>query len=148
MTTHAKLRGFLAGIFVPTLVLPLMLTVFIVVRIYLRIPVPIERALVFPMALVPCIWGLWNLLWVETHEKTRLSLGAHGALLPLLLLPGGALIGCSLGVFQIQLHGVCWFGGCTVPYVLIVPVLLAVIAGYYLVWKYIVGAVNRILGIA
>lgn len=148
MTTHAKLRGFLAGILVPTLVLPVILAVFILVRLYLQVPIPIERALVFPMALVPSLWGLWNLFWVATHERTGLALGAHGAVLPFLLLPGGALIGGWLGVFEIQSGGVCWFGGCTVPYLLIVPVFLAAVAGYYLLWKYVVGAVNRILGIA
>lgn len=148
MTTHAKLRGFLAGIFVPTLVLPVMLTVYIVVRLYLQVPVPIERALVFPMALVPAGWGLWNLLWLVTHERTRLSPGVHGAVLPFLMLPCGALIGSWLGVFDLQASGVSYFNVCTVPYLWIAPVFLAAVVAYYLIWKYIVGAVNRILGIA
>jgi hypothetical protein len=54
MNTHPYLRAYLAGIFVPTLVLPLLLTVFIVVRIVLKAPVPIEQAMIFPMAVVPC----------------------------------------------------------------------------------------------
>jgi hypothetical protein len=53
MNTHPYLRAYLAGIFVPTLVLPVLLTVFIVVRIVLKVPVPIEQAMIFPMALVP-----------------------------------------------------------------------------------------------
>jgi len=53
MNTHPYLRAYLAGIFLPTLVLPLLLTVFIVVRIVLKVPVPIEQAIIFPMAIVP-----------------------------------------------------------------------------------------------
>ena len=36
MNTHPYLRAYLAGVFIPTLVLPLLLTVFIVVRIVLQ----------------------------------------------------------------------------------------------------------------
>ena len=53
MNTHPYLRAYMAGIFVPTLVLPLLLTVFIVVRLVLQVPVPIEQAMIFPMAVVP-----------------------------------------------------------------------------------------------
>jgi hypothetical protein len=35
-----------------------------------------------------------------------------------------------------------------VPYTLIAPVFLAALAVYYLAWKYIVGFLNRVLGIA
>ena len=58
MNTHPYLRAFLAGILVPTLILPLMLVAFIVLRLMLQVPFPIERGLVFPMALVPGLWGL------------------------------------------------------------------------------------------
>ena len=43
----------MAGILVPTLVLPILLVVFIVLRLGLQVSFPIERGLVFPMALVP-----------------------------------------------------------------------------------------------
>ncbi|MGA2559055.1 MAG: hypothetical protein ABSF17_05200 [Terracidiphilus sp.] len=45
-------------------------------------------------------------------------------------------------------NGVVWFQALHVPYALIAPCFLAALAGYYLVWKYIVGTINRILGIA
>ena len=67
MITHPYLRAFLAGAFMPTLVLPLILTLFIVVRVVLECPVPIERGMVFPMALAPCLWALWNMLWMGTQ---------------------------------------------------------------------------------
>jgi hypothetical protein len=148
MNTHPSLRAFLAGILIPTLVLPAMLAAFIVIRLVLLVPVPIERALVFPMALVPALWGLWNMLWLHSHERTHLALGPHGALLPLLLLPGGTLVGTSLGVLTLGGGGVTWFGAAYLPYALIAPCFLAGLAGYYLVWKYVVGFLNRVLGIA
>lgn len=148
MNTHPYLRAFLAGAFVPTLVLPFMLIVFIVVRLVLQVPVPIERGLVFPMALVPTLWALWNMLWLGSHSRTHLPIGLHGALLPLLLMPAGALIATSLGILRLGASGVTWFHACNVPYALIAPIFLCALAGYYLAWKYIVGFVNRVLGIA
>ena len=114
MNTHPNLRAYLAGVFVPTLVLPLLLTVFIVVRIVIQVPVPIERVLIFPMAVMPSLFGLWNIVWLGSHERTGAPIGLHGAVLPLLIAPG----------------------------------FLAAMAAYYLVWKYIVGFLNRVLGIA
>ena len=148
MNSHPYLRAFLAGVFVPTLVLPVLLVVFIIVRLVLKEPVPIERGIVFPMALVPVVWALWNMLWLRSNVRTRLSLGFHGALLPLLLLPAGAVLATSLGILQLGGSGVTWFQTFFVPYVAIAPVFLAVLAGYYLVWKHVVGFVNRTLGIA
>jgi hypothetical protein len=148
MNTHPYLRAYLAGIFVPTLVLPIMLTVFIVVRIVLKAPVPIEQALIFPMAVVPSLFGLWNMLWLRSHACTHLPLGVHGAVLPLVLMPLGATTAHCLGVLVLGAHGVTWFHAFQVPYSLIAPCFLAALAGYYLVWKYIVGFLNRVLGIA
>ena len=148
MNTHRYLRAYLAGIFVPTLVLPLLLTLFIVVRIVLQVPVPIERAMIFPMAVVPLLFGLWNMLWLGSHTRTHLPIGVHGALLPLLMMPAGALTASCLGVLVLGTHGVTWFHALHVSYTLIAPCFLAALAGYYLVWKYIVGFLNREIGIA
>jgi hypothetical protein len=148
MNTHPYLRAFLAGAFVPTLLMPLMLTGFIVLRLVLEAPFPIERGLVFPMALVPCLWALWNMLWLGSHERTHLPVGLHGALLPLLLMPAGATMATCFGILAIGTHGVTWFQDVYVPYAWIAPLFLAALAGYYLAWKYIVGYVNRVLGIA
>ena len=148
VNSHPYLRAYLAGIFVPTLVLPILLTVFIVVRIVLKAPVPIEQGMIFPMAVVPSLFGLWNMLWLGSHACTRLPIGVHGALLPLVLLPLGATTAHCLGVLTLGSHGATWFHACAVPYALIAPCFLAVLAGYYLVWKYIVGFLNRALGIA
>jgi hypothetical protein len=148
MNTHPYLRAYLAGVFVPTLVLPLLLTVFIVARIVLQVPVPIEQAMIFPMAVVPSLFGLWNMLYLGSHGCTHLPIGLHGAILPLVLMPLGATTAHCLGVLEFGSSGVTWFHACPVPYVLIAPCFLAALAGYYLVWKYIVGFLNRVLEIA
>jgi len=148
MNTHPYLRAFLAGVFVPTLVLPLILAGFILVRLVLQVPVPIERALVFPMALVPSLWGLWNMLWLGSHARTHLAVQYYGMLLPLLLMPAGAIAASSLGVLAIGATGVTWFHACNASYALILPAFLGVLAAYYLLWKYVVGFTNRVLGIA
>ncbi len=148
MNPHPYLRAFLAGAFVPTLVLPLMLTGFIVARLVLQFPFPIERGLVFPMALVPSLWAIWNMLWLGSHTRTHLALGIHGVLLPLLLMPAGAVLATCLGILSLGLSGVTWFRTLYFPYLLIAPCFLAVLAAYYLLWKYVVGFLNRTLGIA
>jgi hypothetical protein len=148
MNTHPYLRAFLAGILVPTLVLPLMLTGFIVLRLWLQISAPIERALVFPMALVPGLWGLWNMFWIGSHVRTHLSVGPHGAILPLLMLPLGTLAATHLGVLELGSAHAIWFGSLYIPYGLIALGWAAAMAAYYLVWKYVVGFLNRTLGIA
>jgi hypothetical protein len=148
MNTHPYLRAYLAGIFVPTLVLPILLTVFIVVRLVLVVPIPIERFIIFPMAIVPTLFGLWNMLYLWSHPRTHMAIGLHGAILPILGAPTGALVASSLGMLEIGAHGVTWFKVCEVPYAFIGIGFLAGVAAYYLVWKYIVSYLNRVLGIA
>jgi hypothetical protein len=148
MNTHPYLRAYLSGVLIPTFILPVFLACFIVLRICLQTPIPIEQALVFPMALVPVLWGLWNMLWLGTHARTHLSIGLHGAVLPLLLAPCGTFFATHLGVLALLTWGLRWFHVVFVPYALIAPFFLAALAGYYLVWKYVVGFVNRVLGIA
>lgn len=148
MNTHPYLRAYMAGAFLPTLVLPLLLTVFIVVRLVLQWPVPIEQAMIFPMAIVPSLFGLWNMLWLGLHERIHHPIGLHGAVLPLLMAPAGGTFAWHMGVLQFEAHGIVWFQAIHLPYALIAVGWLAALAGYYLVWKYIVGALNHVLGIA
>ena len=148
MNTHRYLRAYLAGIFLPTLILPVFLVMFIVVRLGLQMPFPIERGLVFPMALVPALWGIWNMLWVVSQPRIHQPIGMHGAVLPFLLLPAGALVAHCLGILALGTRGVTWFQTVYVPYALIAPCWLAALVGYYLIWKYLMGYMNRMLGIA
>lgn len=148
MNIHPYLRAYLAGIFVPTLVLPVILTGYIVFRLILHVPVPIERAMIFPMAAVPSLFGLWNMLFLSSHQRTHLPIGLHGAILPLLMAPTGALLASCLGILMLDSNGVTWFKAFHIPYSFLVPVFLIVLAGYYLAWRYIVGFLNRVMGIA
>ncbi len=148
MNPHPYLRAYMAGIFVPSLVLLVVLTMFIVLRLVLQVPIPIERVIIFPMALVPNLFGVWNIFYVWLRPRPHLPIGLHGALLPLIMAPAGAFVGCRLGVLTLGAHGITWFGAIHFPYHLIVPGLLAALVVYYLVWKYIVAFLNRVLGIA
>ena len=138
------LRAYMAGTLVPTLFLLVIMSLDAYHRFYFEVPTqfvlgisapPLERAALFPMAIVPNLWGLWNMLYLATKTRTRLSPGAHGSLLVLLLVPGGVALARLLDVFTIQ-------PGFALP---IIPIGMAV---YYLAWKYVVEFLNREMGIA
>lgn len=144
MRPHPYVRAYMAGIVVPTLLLLVSMTVYACFRFYLEVPsqfvlempaAPLERAIVFPMAVVPNVWGLWNMLYLALKPRIRLSLGLHGALLPLFLIPGGMALAYALDVFTIQL----WYA---VP---IIPIGMGI---YYLAWKFLVGFLNQEVGVA
>jgi|ERR1022692_612833 hypothetical protein len=149
MNKHPYLRAYMAGIFTPSLFLLLVLTIFIVVRLVFQVPIPLERVIVFPMALVPNLFGLWNILYVRLER--RVPIGFHGALLPVVMAPLGALLAKHLEVLSFGPQGITWFQQVTTPYSLIVPwfcaEFCATLVVYYLVWKYIVGSLNRVLEI-
>ena len=134
MNQHAYLRAYMAGIAVPTISLLAVATGFTVARYVYHIPVPIERVIVFPMAVVPNAWGLWNVLFLALRDRLPWSLGLHGALLPILLAPLGIVV-ASLLNFQIPSIAARVFP-------ILAPVALIV---YYFAWKYFVGFLNRVL---
>jgi hypothetical protein len=88
------------------------------------------------------------MLHLASHENTHLAIGPHGAILPLFGAPIGATVASYLGVLQFGAHSVSIFQCVEIPYMALPFCILAAMAGYYLVWKYIVGFVNRVLGIA
>jgi len=137
MNPHKYLRAYMAGIVVPTIVLVIGVTAFSFARYVYHFPPPLERIMIFPMAAVPNLWGLWNMLFIASHSRTHLSIGLHGALLPFLLGPLGILLTRTLD-FQIPNFASHIF-----------PVLAAVaLIVYYLAWKYIVGFLNRAVNLA
>ena len=137
MNQHPYLRAYMAGIVVPTLVLLVAVTAFTVARYVYNVSVPLERVIVFPLAIVPNLWGAWNILYVAVLARRNVSVGMFGAILPFLLLPGGWLVTrlVAFAVPPIVLH--------FVPYGFPVGVII-----YYLVWKHVVGRLNAIIGIA
>jgi len=148
MNTHPYLRAYMAGIVVPTVVLLFLLTAFAIARFVCQIPVPIERAIVFPMGIVPSAFGLWNILYLWLGPGRHLPIGFHGAILPLLLAPGGFMLGRLLGILELGARGLVYFQAFTVPYSSLLMVFSIVLVAYYLVWKYLVGFFNQMLGIA
>lgn len=137
MNKHAYLCAYMAGIAVPTLLLLVGMTIFTVARFVYDVPVPIERIIVFPMAVVPNLWGLWNIVYVSLHGRRRLSIGFHGAILPFVLAPLGFTVARAVG------FDVPSFIANAFP--IVFPIVIVV---YYLVWKLAVHFLNETLGIA
>jgi hypothetical protein len=98
------------------------------------VPIPIERVIMFPMAVVPNLWGAWNMLHLAIGGR-RWPIGAHGALLPLILIPLGLLLARLFAIDAITPRLVVMFAPCAM-------------AAYYLAWKHLVGYFNGVLGIA
>ena len=137
MNQHTYLRAYLAGIAVPTVFLLAIMTGYCILRYVYDFPVPVERVIVFPMAVVPNLWGLWNILFIALRSRLQLSLGLHGALLPILLAPLGMVVAGLLHFPAPALISHVW------P--IAAPVALIV---YYFAWKYLVGFLNRVQEIA
>jgi hypothetical protein len=136
MRNHIYLRAYMAGVTVPTVLVVFMLACFVVLRFGYNLQIPIERGLVFPLAIVPGLWGLWNMLYIVLRRHWRIPLGVHGALVPLFVGPlalGSAfLLGFDIPHFAVEIFPAGVAGA-----------MLA----YYLVWKYLVGFFNRMLEI-
>ncbi len=148
MKTHPYLRAYMAGIVVPTMLLLVAMTVFIVTRIVFQISVPIERVIVFPMALVPNLFGVWNIFYVWLRPRRHLPIGFHGALLPFVVVPIAFTIATSLGFLEATPRGFILFQAITIHYSFAATAFLCGLIIYYLVWKHLVGFFNQILGIA
>ena len=101
---------------------------------------------VFPMALVPLGWGLWNVFYLWLRQRSHLAIGIHGAIFPFVLSAnGGGRFAHALGVVSFGPAAVNLFGACSVPYGFISVGFCCGVAAYYLVWKYIVGFLNGTL---
>ena len=137
MNQHPYLRAYMAGIALPTAFLLIVMTAFTIARYVCNIPLPIERVIVFPMAVVPNLWGLWNILYIALLSRHNVSIGIFGALLPLLIGPLGGVLITQVVNFPIPLIFLA------LPIVMVVAIVV-----YYLVWKYLVGFLNHVVGIA
>ena len=136
MQKHIYLRAYMAGVTVPSVLVMLMLAGFVVLRFGYNVPIPIERFLVFPLAIVPGLWGLWNMLYIVVRKHWRIPLGVHGALVPLVAGPL-ALGNAFLAGFEISRSALT---------ILPAGVALAMLA-YYLAWKHLVGFLNGVLDV-
>lgn len=71
MTPQQYIRSYMAGVLLPSVVV---FAVGVVVAWnFDRIPTHIEQAMVFPIALNPLLWGVWNVLY-GVLGKVRLPL--------------------------------------------------------------------------
>jgi hypothetical protein len=148
MNIHPYLRAYMAGIVVPTLVLLLALTGFVIARFVYQVPMPIERVIVFPMALVPNLFGLWNMLYLWLRPHRHLPIGLHGALLSFVLAPCGFALANALGFVTLGSRGILCVEQYVIPYQYVAFVFAIGLIVYYLAWKYLVGFFNQLLGIA
>jgi hypothetical protein len=148
MNTHPYLRAYMAGSALPTMVTLVVLTGFVLGRFVFGIPLPIERMIVFPMAVVPNLFGAWNMLYLSLKGKPHLPIGLHGAVLPFLLAPAGYALASGLGFLTLTREGLVWFDVVRVNYAELGIVFCVALAVYYLVWKYAVNFFNETLGIA
>jgi len=135
MRPRPLLRAYMAGIVVPTPMLIVAVTGFTIARETLAIPLAVEHVIIFPMAVVPNAWGLWNVLRVASGAGDRWPIGLHGAVLPLLLIPPGLVLARVFAIDLLTPQLVMMFA----------PVAIAL---YYLAWKYLVAYFNALLGIA
>ena len=136
MKNHIYLRAYMAGVTVPTVLVVFVLACFEVLRFRYDVQFPIERGLVFPLAIVPGLWGLWNMLYIVVRRHWRIPLGGWGALVPLFVGP------LALGSTFLLGFDIPRFAFAFLP----AWVAIAMVA-YYLVWKYVVGFFNRMLEI-
>jgi hypothetical protein len=134
MRPHPYLRAYMAGILVPNVFLLFAIIIFASARYAFDIKLPYERVMVFPMALVPNLWGAWNVLHLALQSRVRVPLGVHGAVLPLILMPLGLWLGRALNAFAL-------------PLTMAAAVAPVGMIAYYLLWKHFVGFLNDELGI-
>jgi hypothetical protein len=134
MNRHRYLRAYMAGSFLPTIFLLVAMVAFTMIRYVYNVPIPIERVIVFPMALIPNLWGLWNMLYVFLSGHRHVPIGLHGAFLVVVIVPIGFSVAKLLGF--VLPHPFFWVFG---------PA--AALAAYYLLWKYVVNFLNGLLEI-
>ena len=79
MKPYPYLRAYMAGITIPTIMLIFLITLFTIARYAYNLSNPIERMIVFPMAIVPNLWGLWNMLFLRLRSTRYLPIGFHVA---------------------------------------------------------------------
>jgi len=132
MKSHPYLRAYMVGVLLPSWFLLVVLAAFLLIHSTGRVPPRLEIAIVFPMAVVPNLWGLWNVLYARLELRGRVSIGVFGSLLPLILIPAGVALAStfSLGFYTILQAA---------P---LVPIAMAI---YYLIWKYAIAFLNRIV---
>jgi hypothetical protein len=148
MTSRPYLRAYLAGLGFPSMVVPVVLLAYVIARYGFGVPVPLERGLIFPLALAPNLFGLWNMIYLRLRQGSSLKIGMFGALLPFVMVPCGFLVARALGILTLGESHITWFGELSVPYTALAVGFCVGVTIYYLAWKYAVNYFNELLGVA
>ncbi|HSS20381.1 MAG TPA: hypothetical protein VLL54_09930 [Pyrinomonadaceae bacterium] len=127
-------RAYLAGVAFPTVFLAVILVVFVCLQLKGIVSNSASAFLIFPMALVPNVWGIWNMAYVALSKRREFDVGLFGAVLPALIAP---LMFATSQFLGHPPHDLRWP---TVVSAVMVGVII-----YYLLWKHLVGYLNRIL---
>ncbi|CAN5746884.1 hypothetical protein BH18ACI5_BH18ACI5_05350 [soil metagenome] len=130
---YPSLRAFMAGITLPTMVVPVVIALVSMHHSSVR-PFHLEDVVFFPVGLVPSAWGLWNVLYERVRRHRELPIGVFGAAL---LIP----LGSAAYAIQTALGKMLW-----TPEVLVMGVPIAIVV-YYLAWKHLVRRLNDLLGV-
>lgn len=129
---HPVVRAYMAGVVVPTIVV--CAAAIVVGFRFAHVPPDVERAMLFPMAINPLAWGAWDALYVVIRPAWPVRLGWFGALLPVLLIPAGVVLARALGVTFVTMKAA-------------LIVLPPTMGAYFVLWKYVVGSLNRLVGV-
>lgn len=143
MKTHPYLRAYMAGIAAPTLFL---LVLVFVEQLTHYLPAQMQWIFWFPLAVVPNGFGLWNVLYVLLHSRWHHRIGFHGAAFPFFIAPIGFAFAWTEGFVRFGSNALIYFDGAVrIPYIYFTFAPFIGMAAYYLIWKYVVGYLNRIV---
>jgi uncharacterized membrane protein len=124
------LKSFIAGIIVPTIILPICTLIFLYIGKKEILTIPF-------LHFIPIIWGFWNMFYfaflknvLSDNQNTRLY-------------TTGAILG-----FLVAIYGVFWFDVPTLiglpEQIRYLPIIVAPIV-YALLWRFLVKDLNHIL---
>jgi hypothetical protein len=134
MPPYPYLRAYMAGIAIPTASLLVILLAFVTVHQFHHEPLPIDRVLVFPMAIAPNLWGAWNVVYIWVRHRHHWPIGVHGLLLAGVVGSLGWAIARAMAVPMVAV------GTAATAFSLAMVM-------YYLLWKYGVRFLNEVLGV-
>ena len=142
MHRHPYLRAYMAGIAFPT---AFFLVLFSLTQFVFQTPAVMQRALMFPLAFIPNLFGLWNVLYVKLQPRWHHSIGLQGAVLPFIIAPLGLAVAVTHDFVRISRDSLVYFDLFRIPYGYLVFAPFIAVTAYYLIWKYIVGYLNDVL---